>query len=342
MKSNRLSFSIVLLGIFFALVAAPMCSADEEISLWPAIEPYESGYIKVSGIHEIYYEACGNKQGRPVFMLHGGPGGSSSPYMRRFCDPEKFHIILYDQRGAGKSRPSGVIEENTTQLLVEDIEKLRQHFGLDQIILFGGSWGTTLALAYAETYPEHVSGMILRGVFTAARNEIDYFYHGGAAYFFPDAYDKLLAALPDPSRRPLPAYLFELIQNSEGQERDKYCKAWAKYETKMAVLEISDEWIDYHFEQEDPYVFALFENYYMANNCFLGDDQLLKNTDRIQHIRTVIVNGRYDAICPLKNAYTLHKKLPNSTLVIAERAGHWMGDEPVQNALLKAVKEFEQ
>ena len=341
MKSNHPALSVLLLGVFFAIAAAPAWPAEKEIPLWPSIEPYESGHLKVSSIHEIYYEACGNKQGRPVFMLHGGPGSSSSPYMRRFCDPGKFHIILHDQRGAGKSTPLGEIEENTTQHLVEDIERLRRHFELGQIILFGGSWGTTLALTYAETYPEHVSGLILRGVFTAAQNEIDYFYHGGAAAFFPDAYDKLLAALPDPSRRPLPAYLFELIQSSKGQERNKYCKAWAKYEIKMAALEISDEWIDRHFEENDPYVFALFENYYMANNCFLPGDQLLNNTGRIQHIPTVIVNGRYDAVCPLKNAYTLHRKLPNSTLIIAESAGHWMGDIPVQNALLKAVKEFE-
>lgn len=336
MKSILVSMSVLIV-----LATAPACSAADKIELWPAIEPYESGHLKVSDIHEIYYEACGNKEGRPVFMLHGGPGGSSSPYMRRFCDPDKFHIILHDQRGAGKSKPLGEIKDNTTQLLVEDIEQLRLHFKLDKIILFGGSWGTTLALAYAQTYPEHVSGMILRGVFTAAKNEIDYFYHGGAATFFPDAYSKLLAALPDPSRRPLPAYLLELIQNSEGEERDMYCKAWAKYEIKMAVLEISDEWIDQHFEENDPYVFSLFENYYMANDCFLPGDQLLNNTDKIKHIPTVMVNGRYDSICPVKNAYTLHQKLPNSKLIIAESAGHWMGDEPVQDALLRAVKEFE-
>jgi proline iminopeptidase len=332
---------VAFMSTLIFLATAPACSAAEEISLWPAIEPYESGHLKVSDIHEIYYEACGNKEGRPVFMLHGGPGGSSSPDMRRFCDPDKFHIILHDQRGAGKSKPLGEIKDNTTQLLIEDIEKLRLHFKLDKIILFGGSWGTTLALAYAETYPEHVSGMILRGVFTAAKEEIDYFYHGGAAIFFPDAYAKLLAALPDPSRRPLPAYLLELIQSSEGEERDIYCKAWAKYEIKMAVLEISDEWIDQHFEENDPYVFSLFENYYMANDCFLPDNQLLNNTDKIQHIPTVMVNGRYDSICPVKNAYTLQQKLPKSKLIIAESAGHWMGDEPVQNALLRAVKEFE-
>jgi proline iminopeptidase len=338
---HSMKLMVALSSALLFFTTAPACSTDDKIELWPAIEPYESGHMKVSDIHEIYYEACGNKDGRPVFMLHGGPGGSSSPYMRRFCDPDKFHIILHDQRGAGKSKPLGEIKDNTTQLLIEDIEKLRLHFKLDKIILFGGSWGTTLALAYAETYPEHVSGMILRGVFTAAKNEIDYFYHGGAATFFPDAYAKLLAALPDPSRRPLPAYLLELIQNSEGKERNKYCQAWAKYEIKMAVLEISDEWIDQHFEENDPYVFSLFENYYMANDCFLPDDQVLKNTDKIQHIPPVMVNGRYDSVCPVKNAYTLHKKLAKSKLIIAESAGHWMGDEPVQNALLRAVKEFE-
>jgi proline iminopeptidase len=330
--------------ILMAALIFSACSSnasEEEMSLWPKIEPFESGFLKVSEIHEIYYELCGNRDGKAVFVLHGGPGGSCSPYMRRFCDPQKFLIVLHDQRGAGQSKPHAELRENTTQHLVEDIERLRQHLQLDEIILFGGSWGTTLALAYAEAYPEYVSGMVLRGVFTATKEEIDHFYHDGANRCFPDAYDKLISALPDPERRPLPQYLLDLIQNGSEEDRARCSKAWAKYEIKMAVLEISDDWIDDHLEKNDPYVFALFENYYMANDCFLEEGQLLQNTDKIKDIQTFIVNGRYDLICPSITAYKLHKKLNNSTLVIAEGAGHWMGDRPIENALLKAFKEFE-
>jgi proline iminopeptidase len=261
--------------------------------------------------------------------------------MRRFCNPEKFLIVLHDQRGAGKSKPYAEIQENTTQNLVDDIEKLRKNLELDQIILFGGSWGSTLALAYAETYPENVRAMILRGIFTATKDEIDYFYHGGTLTFFPDTYDKLTSALPEPDRRPLPEYLFSLIQSNDPGARDKYSMAWARYEVKMSVLEISDERIDEIFSRHSPYAFALLENYYMANGCFLEEGQLLRDAENIRDIPAILVNGRYDAICPPINAYRLHQKLPNSKLVIVEGAGHWMGEKPIERVLLKAFKEVE-
>ncbi|NIM20206.1 MAG: prolyl aminopeptidase [Candidatus Latescibacteria bacterium] len=341
MKKN----SVIALAIW-CLTFTPTvgCTADnsgETIDLWPSIEPFETGYLRVSDIHEIYYELCGNSKGIPVFVLHGGPGASSSPYMRRFCDPAKFLIVLHDQRGAGKSRPYAELRENTTQDLVEDIETLRKHLNLGKIILFGGSWGTTLGLAYAETYPENVSGMVLRGVFTATKEEIDHLYHGGASLCFPDVYDKLLAALPEPNRRPLPDYLFELLKSEDEAEQEKYSLAWAKYEVKMSALHISDERVESIFRESTPYSFALFENYYMAKACFLEEGQLLRETDKIKHIPTVIVNGRYDFVCPLVSAYRLHKMLPRSKLVIAEAAGHWMGEKPIEQALLNAFKEFE-
>jgi len=326
------------------ILTSAACSTDaseKKMDLWPRIEPFESGFLKVSDIHEMYYELSGNRGGKPVFVLHGGPGGSSSPYMRRFFDPQKFLIVLYDQRGAGQSKPHAELRENTTQNLVEDIERLRNHLHLDKIIIFGGSWGTTLGLAYAEAYPDNVSGIVLRGVFLATEQEIDHFYHDGANRNFPDAYDKLLSALPDPNRRPLPEYLLQLIQNGTDEERDRCCKAWAKYETKMAVLEISDEWLDDHYEKNNPYVFALFENYYMANHCFLEEGQLLANTDKIKDIPTIIVNGRYDLICPPITAYKLSNKLNHSKLIIAEGSSHWMGEPAIEDALLKAFKEFE-
>ena len=333
--------SIISLFALFLDACQGAKNPTNETKLWPPIEPFQSGYLKVSDIHEIYYELSGNSEGKPVFFLHGGPGGSSSPYMRRFCDPDKFLMVLSDQRGAGKSKPYGEIKENTTQDLVDDIERLRKHLKLEKIILFGGSWGTTLGLAYAEAYPENVSGIVLRGVFMATKEEINHFYHGGVGRYFPETYDALLSILPEPSRRPLPDYLFRLIQEGSQADKAKYSRAWAKYEGKISGLEVPDEVIKNWIENSNPYAFSLFENFYMANGCFLEEGQLFKNAEKISHIPTIIINGRYDVICPPVTAYRLHKLLPKSKLIIAEGAGHWMGEKPIENALIEAMREFE-
>jgi proline iminopeptidase len=336
----------VLLCLLLLPIALSCARSEEAVDLWPSIEPYETGFLRVSDLHEIYYELCGNPEGTAVFVLHGGPGASSSPYMRRFFDPAKFHVVLHDQRGCGQSRPFGEIAENTTDDLVEDIERLREHLGLGKIMLFGGSWGTTLGLAYAETYPDHVCGMLLRGLFTATRGEIDYYYHGGVRTFFPDAYDELIAALPDPDRRPLAAYLADLIQNGDSTTQWRTAKAWTRYEVKIGALLPST---DYLAQLESPspsmakgaYSLGLFENYYMAHGCFLEEGRLWRDLVKIQQVPVILVNGRYDAICPPVTAYRLHRELPNSTLVIAEGAGHWMGDKPIEKALLKAARDME-
>ena len=219
---------IVCFSAMLLLVLGETFAGSPE--LWPEIEPRKADYLTVSGVHEIYYEVCGNPDGKPVFVLHGGPGGSISPYMRRFFNPDRFLIVLHDQRGCGKSRPYGEIRENTTWDLVEDIERLRQHLELGRILLFGGSWGSTLALAYAETYPSNVSGMVLRGIFTGSDAEIDHFYHGGVGKLFPEAYEKLIYSLPEPDRRPLPAYLYSLIAGADSAGKMEYSRAWAAYE----------------------------------------------------------------------------------------------------------------
>lgn len=330
-----------------ALVVTLMSCADdkkkevEKTILWPEIEPYKTDYLKVSELHEIYYELLGNSKGKPVFFLHGGPGGGTSPTARRFFNPEKFLIVLHDQRGAGKSKPKAEIKENTTQNLISDIEKLRKHLKLEKIMLVGGSWGSTLALAYAETYPGNVSGIILRGVFTATTEEIDHFYHGGTSLFFPEIYDKFISTLPDPERRPLPMYLFQLLQDENPEIRRKYTEAWCRYEGKLAFLEVPDAVIEDWIVKYDPYDFALLENYYMANQCFLVDYQLLNNADTILDIPVTIIQGRYDAICPPITAYLLHQKLPNSKLVIVEKAGHTDSRDPLMSALVRAIREFE-
>jgi proline iminopeptidase len=311
------------------------------ITLWPEVKPYGSGYLQVSELHEIFYQLGGNPGGKPVMVLHGGPGTGCYPALFRYFNPEKFHVILHDQRGAGKSKPYAELKENTTWNLVEDIEKLRKHLGLGKVILFGGSWGSTLALAYGETYPQNVSGMILRGVFAATSGEIDHFYHGGAATFFPAAYRKLSALVPHPGKKNYPGQLLAKLQDPDPGIRKKYALAWARYELKIAFLELPDQRLNQMSEHWNPYAFALLENYYMANRCFFKEDQLLKNAPKLKDIPIIMVNGRYDVICPPSTAYRLQQKLPNARLVIAEKSGHSESETAIRQELLKAVKTFE-
>jgi proline iminopeptidase len=337
-------FSLLLFNAVACLVLAQNESA---LPLWPKIEPFQTGYLKVSSIHEIYYELCGNPKGQPVFILHGGPGAGCSPYYRRFFNPEKYLIVLHDQRGAGKSRPFAELRENNTQNLVKDIETLRQHLKCGKVILFGGSWGSTLALAYAETYPDCVGAMVMRGVFTATRDEIDHYYHGGVRTFFPEAYEDLLSVLPDKEKRPLPSYILHLIQTADKVEGSKYSRAWARYETRIGMLEVPPLLLMQMAGarpdlDKSAYVLALMENYYMANDCFLAGDRLWKDLGQIASIPLVMVNGRYDMICPPLTAYRLHQKLPQSRLIIAEASGHWMGEKRIEQALLRAMKDFEK
>jgi proline iminopeptidase len=221
------------------------------------------------------------------------------------------------------------------------MERLRKHLKLDKIILFGGSWGATLGLAYAEAYPENVSGMVLRGIFTATKEEIDHFYRGGVSKFFPETYEKLLSSLPEPEKQPLPDYLLSLVQSKDSSDRAKYSRAWAEYEIKLASLEFPDDAMDHIFKEFNPYAFALLENFYMANDCFLEEGQLLKDVHKIHDIPLVMVNGRYDMVCPPITAYRIHQELPKSKLVIAEGSGHWMGEKNIEKAMLEAMRDFE-
>jgi proline iminopeptidase len=336
MVRKRLVF-LVVTSVIILFGASIQASSK----LWPELKPYKTGYLKVSELHEIYYQLGGNPEGKPVMVLHGGPGVGCSPGMFRFFNPEKFHIVLHDQRGAGRSKPYAETKENTTQHLVEDIERLRQYLGLGKVLVFGGSWGSTLALAYAETYPQNVSGMILRGVFTGSKSEIDHFYHGDTARYFPENYEMLLQHIDNPEKKNYPAQLLEKIKSPDPVLRRECALAWAKYEIKMAVLDIPDKAVDEIFKNWYPYDFALLENYYMANDCFLKDGQLMDNAQKLRDIPMTIVNGRYDVICPPITAYKLHKKLPKSKLIIVERAGHSANAEPLRSILVNAVKEFE-
>ena len=305
------------------------CKNGEDITdepgMWPEIEPFQSGYLKVSDIHEIYYELCGNPEGKPVFVIHGGPGAGCSPSMRQFFNPDKFLIVLHDQRGAGKSRPNAELRENTTQNLVEDIERLRLKLDLDKIILFGGSWGSTLSLAYAETYPQNVSGMVLRGIWLATKDEVYHFWNG-IPLFFPEMYESFVAALPDSVLPPNDAELLRLMQSKDRNDREKYAKITSRYEYKACGLNMSEESLNEYYGSEDNmaeiYTEALLTSYYSSNGCFFEEGQLLRDVYKIQNIPAIIINGRYDMVCPPVTAYKLHKNLPLSRLIIAEEAGH--------------------
>jgi proline iminopeptidase len=338
--ARRLPLLVLLLAPL-APLAGP-AAAEEASPLFPEIEPYDSGYLRVSALHEIYYEQSGNHQGRPVFFLHGGPGASASPSARRLYDPKKFRIVLHDQRGAGRSRPFAELRENTTQDLVEDIERLRRHLKIeDKILLVGGSWGSTLALAYAEAHPDHVAGMVLRGIYLGTPEEMESFYGHAVADYFPEVSERLWSQVPEIPGKTRPQRLLALLESPDPEVRKRIAKAWAAYEFKVAFLERSDEEVDAELAAMDPAAFSGIENHYMAKDCFLEPGQLLRDAPKIKDIPVILINGRYDVICPPKTAYKLHQALPKSTLWIIEKAGH-AGSEPgIQAALVKAVKMFE-
>jgi proline iminopeptidase len=342
---------ILLITIVSVLMLMPSCQPSGETKEnkqetaegkpWSALEPYKTGYLEVSKIHKIFYQLGGNSNGKPVMFLHGGPGGGCNPQNFQYFNPEQFHIILHDQRGCGKSTPYGELKENNTRELVEDVEKIRKHLNLGPVILFGGSWGSTLALAYGETYPQNVKGMILRGIFTATKREIDHFYHGGTALYFPGYYEKLTALVEHTGELNLPVQLLGKLQSEDPAVRDKYARAWARYEGKASLLEVPDIAIEFFLKRFNPYAFSLLESYYMANNCFLEEGQLLQNADKLKDIPIILVNGRYDVICPPIAAYRLHQKLPKSKLIIVEKAGHSSMEPGIKRQLLLAVKQFE-
>jgi len=327
--------------VFSLLWPSGAFAGQEEGALWPGIKPYQTGYLKVSPLHEIFYQAGGNPKGKPVMYLHGGPGVGCSSQDFRYFNPQKYNVVLHDQRGSGRSKPYGETRENTTANLVEDIEKLRKYLRLDRVLLFGGSWGTTLALAYAETYPQNVAGIVLRGVFTATRSEIDHYYHGGVAKFFPEVHRELAASLDHPDRNDYPAQLLAKLRSDDPAVRDRYARIWFRYEGGIALLKESDEMIEAFLREYNPYAIAIMENHYMANGCFLEEGQLLENAGRLADIPMVIINGRYDMICPPAAAYKLHRLLPKSTLVIVSDAGHAASEPSTQAELLKAMRRFE-
>ncbi|MDX2243113.1 MAG: prolyl aminopeptidase [Leptolyngbyaceae cyanobacterium bins.302] len=310
-------------------------------ALYPAIAPYQTGMLQVSELHQIYYEQSGNPQGKPVVVLHGGPGGGSVPFYRQFFEPAKYRIVLFDQRGCGKSIPHAELRENTTWHLVADIEALRQHLHIEQWVVFGGSWGSTLALSYSQTHPERCLGLILRGIFLLRKKEIDWFYQSGANNIFPDMWEYYLQPIPLEERADLLTAYYNRLTSSDRAVQLAAARAWSVWEASTSKLFQDSDLMSLFGEDEFATAFARIECHYFVNKGFFEDeDQLLKGVDRIRHIPAVIVQGRYDMVCPMISAWELHQVWQEAEFIVIPDAGHSMTEPGIQTALLDACDRF--
>ncbi len=310
---------------------------------YPVLEPFNKGYLKVSEIHNLYWEECGNPQGKPVVFLHGGPGGGTSPDHRRFFDPKVYRIVLFDQRGSGRSTPSAELRENTTWDLVSDIERIRSLLNIEVWHVFGGSWGSTLALAYAITHPARVCSLTLRGIFLCRPSEIQWFYQEGASHIFPDVWDEYLKPIAENERHDLVAAYYKRLTHADEKIRLEAAQAWSKWEAATSRLIVSKSAIDEFNEPEYALSFARIECHYFMNNAFFSSNNwILENVQRIRHIPGVIVQGRYDVVCPARSAWDLHKAWPEARLIIVPDSGHAAAESGTKAALIEATDNFRQ
>lgn len=304
--------------------------------LYPAIDPFDQRVIDVGDGHRVFVEQCGNPLGVPVLVLHGGPGGGCSPAMRRYFDPAVYRVILFDQRGCGRSRPHASVEANTTWHLVQDIEMIRSALGVERFILFGGSWGATLALVYAITHPGRVAHMVLRGVFLMTKAELDWFYGGGAGAFYPELWEKFTGAIPEAERHDLLAAYHRRLFSGQVMEETRFARAWANWENALASVHS-----DFPLGEgpaEYSRAFARLENHYFVNGGFLdGDDWILRHIDRVAHLPCTIVQGRFDMICPPTSAWRLARALPHAQLRMIPMAGHALSEPGISESLVQAM-----
>ena len=309
--------------------------------LYPEIEAHDSGFLPVDGRHRIYYEPCGNPQGKPVVILHGGPGAGCSAKMRRFHDPSRYRIVLFDQRGSGRSTPHADLVDNTTWDLVADIEALREHLGITRWQVFGGSWGSTLALAYAQAHPSRVTELVLRGIFMLRRWELEWFYQQGASRLFPDAWSHYLEAIPDVERGDLISAYHRRLTSSDEATRLAAARAWSVWEASTSLLIPDEAFIDGHKDAHFALSFARIESHYFVHGGFFDvEDQLLRDAHRLKGIPGVIVHGRYDVVCPIQSAWDLHRAWPDSKLVISPTSGHSAFEVENASALIEATDGF--
>lgn len=313
-------------------------SASPRRELFPEIEPFASGWMTTGSAHEIYYEECGNPQGLPVVVLHGGPGGAINPGMRRYFDPAKYRIVLFDQRGCGQSRPNASLEDNTTWTLIEDIERLRERCGIDKWVVFGGSWGSTLSMAYAITHPERVHSLILRGIFLLTRKELHWFYQDGASMIFPDAWERFLAPIPEDERHDLMGAYYKRLMGTDKKAQTECAVAWASWEGETVSVQGPEGRPDKFAEPDFAIAFARIENWYFTNGGFFPEEGwLLNNINRIRNIPCWIAQGRFDVVTPIDAAWSLHKAWPEAKLDVVPDAGHASTEPGIIDSLVKAT-----
>jgi proline iminopeptidase len=309
-------------------------------SFYPEIEPYDHGMLDVGDGHRIHWELCGNPDGKPVVFLHGGPGGGCTPTQRRLFDPEKYRILLFDQRGCGRSTPYASLEANTTWHLVADIERLREMIGVDKWMVFGGSWGSTLALAYAETHPERVTELVLRGIFTLRRSELLWYYQEGASWIFPDKWEGFLAPIPEEERGDLMAAYRKRLIDPDSAVQAKAARAWSLWEGETITLLHNQEYSDQFGDEHYAIAFARIENHYFVNEGWFEDGQLIRNAHRLKGIPGVIIQGRYDIATPPKTAWDLHKAWPEAKFIMVPDAGHAVSEPGITHHLIEATDAF--
>ncbi len=309
--------------------------------LYPPIEPYNEGKLSVSSLHTIHYEQSGTPNGQPVIFLHGGPGGGITPMYRQYFNPEKWRIIIFDQRGCGQSTPYAELRENTTWDLVSDIEQLREHLKIDQWVVFGGSWGSTLALAYSQTHPERCQGLILRGIFMLRQKELRWFYQEGASNIFPDAWQEYLKPINPEERDDLISAYYKRLTSDDHQIRLEAARAWSVWEASTSKLFPSEDSIKRFGEEEFAEAFARIECHYFVNKGFFAtENQLLDNAHKISDIPGVIVQGRYDVVCPMITAWELHQVWQKAKFVVVGDAGHSISEPGIRDALIEATDNW--
>jgi proline iminopeptidase len=307
--------------------------------LYPEIGPFDSGFLRVDDTHDVYWEECGNPRGAPVVFLHGGPGAGSAPAHRRFFDPSHYRIIVYDQRGAGRSRPLGELRNNTTQLLVQDMETLRRHLGIDRWLVFGGSWGSTLAIAYAISHADRCTGLILRGIFLCRKTEIEWFLYG-LRNLFPEAWAAFAEVIPEAERADLLAAYYARLINPDPAVHMPVARAWSIYEGSCSTLLASPETVAYFSNDVVALGLARIEAHYFKNDIFLPDNALLQNVAKLRDIPAIIIQGRYDAVCPIVTADDLHRAWPEARYIVVADAGHSAWEPGICAELVKATERF--
>jgi len=307
---------------------------------YPPVEPYNSGMLDVGSGHQIYWEMCGNPAGTPAVFLHGGPGGGCIAEHRRLFDPERYRVLLFDQRGCGRSTPNASLDSNTTAHLIEDIEALRRQFDVERWLVLGGSWGSTLALAYAQAHPDRVTHLILRGIFTGRRSELLWLYQDGASWLFPDKWQDFLAPIPEEERGDLITAYHKQLTDSDGNKALTAAKAWCQWETDILRLMPPKEPPETENPDKAAMAMAAIENHYFINKCFLKDAQVLRDVFRIKDIPAVIIQGRYDVITPARTAFDLHRAWPEADFVLVDGAGHAYNEPGILHQTILATDRF--